>query len=65
MPKFRVYGTVTGSAYLGEIEAESAEAAQQAAEDEHLEANISLCHHCSSKIEDPAVSAVTVEAVED
>lgn len=61
MPKFRVYGTVTGGAFLGEIEAENAEAAQAAAEEAHLDTTIGLCHQCAHEISDPTVSAVAVE----
>lgn len=61
MPKFNVYATITGYAYLGEVEAENAEEAQRIAEDEHLEASISLCHQCSRKMDDPTITEIVVE----
>lgn len=58
MPKFRVYGVFTGSRYLGEFEAETAEAAEQLAA-ESGENHVCLCHQCSSEIELDDVSATT------
>jgi len=53
--KYLVYGTVTGSIYLGEYEADDAEAAKQMAEEE---AWVCFCHQCASKCEDPQVTAI-------
>lgn len=50
MPKFRVYGIATGSKYLGEFEAETAEEAEEmAANSEHN--SVCLCHQCSDELE--------------
>jgi hypothetical protein len=61
MPKFNVYGTVQASKYLGEFEAATPEEAEELA----LEANghCSVCHQCTSEIEDPEIIKCTVEPV--
>ena len=64
MPKFRVSATVTGSKYIGEFEAATAEEAEQMAYDSG-EASISLCHQCASECEDPECSKMHVEPVID
>ncbi len=58
MPKFRCYGRVVGSTYLGEVEAATEEEAMEKALND---AWVSLCHQCSREIEDPEVDSVTVE----
>lgn len=63
MKKYRVYGVVTGSKYLGEVEAENAEEAEQKAFDE-LDIGCSLCHHCSSEAEDAEIHELNIEEVE-
>jgi hypothetical protein len=61
LKKYRVYGTVVGSAYLGEFEATSKKQAEALA----LEStgNVILCHQCSDKIEDPEVTEAFAELV--
>jgi len=63
MKKYRVYGVVTGSKYLGEVEAANAEEAEQKAFDE-LEIGCFLCHQCSSEAEDAEIHELNVEEVE-
>ena len=58
MPKFHCYGAVSGGKYLGEFEAETADAAIILAE---AEASVSLCHQCSSEVEDPEIGEITAE----
>ena len=53
--RWRVYGIVTGSKYLGEFEAETAEQAEQMAMDES--GFVSLCHQCAEECEDPEIHA--------
>lgn len=60
MSKWKCYGRITSSKYLGEVEADT--------EDEALEkaigldtAFISLCHQCSREMDDPEVTEVNVE----
>jgi hydrogenase maturation factor HypF (carbamoyltransferase family) len=60
--KFNVYATVTGSKYIGEFEADSKEAAEEMA---WKEADVSICHQCSKEIEDPEVTELVVEEVEE
>jgi len=57
--KYHLYATVTGSKYLGEVEADSeAEAIQQA---EELDTHVSLCHQCSGQCEDPEIGIITAQ----
>lgn len=64
MPKYRVYGTVTGSKYLGRVEADNE--AQAKEKGENLDTcYIGLCHQCDDECEDPEVTAVHVELVDE
>jgi hypothetical protein len=56
--KFRVYGVVTGSKYLGKYEADSKEAAIAMALDDCC---VSLCHQCSRECEDPEIIKAVAE----
>lgn len=60
MPLFRVNATVVGSKYLGEFEADTAEAAEEMALSSGA-ASISLCHQCSHHCESPECSEVVAE----
>lgn len=64
MAKYRIYGTVTGSKYLGEVEAESKEEAEEAAW-EQLDTSVSLCWQCSGEINDPEIDEVVADAIEE
>lgn len=60
--KFDVYGTVVGTKYLGEFEAESKEEAVALA----LESEggiISLCHQCVSECEDGTVEEAVADEI--
>lgn len=60
MKKWGCYGVVIGSKFLGTVEAETQEEAQEKAE--QLESNyVSFCHHCSSQCEDAEVREIVVE----
>lgn len=64
MPKYHCYAEVTGSKYLGVVEAESeSEAIENALE--LGSSYVSLCHECTRECEDPAVTNVSVEKVEE
>ena len=67
MKKFNVYGIVTGTKYLGQVEAETEEEAKEKAEGvgSYLELHISLCHQCSREINDPEIHEVNVEECDD
>jgi len=60
--KYRVYGTVTGCKYLGTYEANSEDAAIDMAVGN---AYVSLCHQCSNHIDDPEITEIQAELVED
>lgn len=61
---YRCVGTVVGGKYLGEVEARSkAKAVQLAWELE--QASVSLCHQCSSQVEDAEITKISVEVDED
>ena len=58
MPRFRCYGKVCGTKYLGEFEAATREEAKELAYESEA-ADISFCHNC----EDTEVVEVFVEKV--
>lgn len=64
MPKYRLYATVTGGKYLGEVEAKNEREAVEMGFD-HDEAHVSVCHQCSKEISDPQVTEVTAELEEE
>ena len=50
--KFRVYGLMTASKYLGEYEAESKEEAlRMLEEDDDTDYYPNLCHHCAKELD--------------
>ncbi len=61
--KYRVWAAVSGTKYLGEVEADSPEEAEEKAWDLDS-AYVSICHHCSEQISDPDISSIIVEPVE-
>lgn len=61
---YRVIGSVTGSAYLGDYEADNSDAAIKMASDEHI-GSVSLCHHCSSKVEYLEIEDVHAEEIDE
>lgn len=63
MPKYSVYAIVTGSKFLGEIEAESKEAAIQKGWD-HPDCHISICHQCSREVEVGDIYEIQVDEIE-
>ena len=60
---YKVYGVVTGSKYLGEFEADTAEEAVDLAL-ESDEACCCLCHACSRECEDPSIESATAEPIQ-
>lgn len=59
MKTYHVYGTVTGSKYLGTVKAENEEEAKE----KGLmlpSASVSLCHQCSEECENPEIHHVEV-----
>lgn len=58
--KYHCYGVVVGSKYLGEVEADSEEEAEERAL-ELESASVSLCHQCASECEDPQIDKITAE----
>ena len=60
MPKFRVYGVVTGGKFIGVYEGDTAEEAESKAwEDAH----VSICHQCAEEIDDPEIHELQSEEV--
>lgn len=62
MPKYRVYGVVKATKYVGEYEAETEDDAKDLA---WGDAYVSVCHQCSREIEDPEIEELVVEEVEE
>lgn len=62
MRRWNVYGAVRASKYLGEFEAETAEEAVQLALDSDA-ASCSVCHQCSSEVEDPEIEDAVAEEI--
>lgn len=60
MPRFNVYGRVTGSKFIGQYEAKSMGLAIEQAEQD---AAVNLCHHCDNECEDPQVTDLEAEEV--
>lgn len=57
--KFSCYAQVIGSKYLGDVEADSLEEAEEKA-DELETLNIGLCHQCADQVEDPTITEIVV-----
>lgn len=64
MPRYRVYGAVKATKYIGEIEADSKEEAEEKAWAMD-EAYVSLCNQCSSEAEDPEIDELVIEEIEE
>lgn len=60
--RYRVSGTVTGSVYIGEYEANSKEEAEALAEQD---AHVSFCHQCGGNCESPEITELHVDEVDD
>lgn len=63
MPKYRVYGSVVATKYIGEFEAGTKEEAERMAWDSE-ECWVSVCHQCSSDVSDPEIEEIIVEEVD-
>lgn len=63
MAKWLCYGAVTGTKYLGTVEAATKKEAEKAAW-ELPTAHVSVCHQCSGEVEDPDIDSVIVEQEE-
>lgn len=60
MTKYRVYGVVSGSKYLGEFDAETEEQALEMASHSD-ECYVTLCHYCHSECEDAEITEMVAE----
>lgn len=60
--RWRAYGSVGASTYIGVVEADTKEEAIEKAFDQ---ADVGVCHQCSHSISDPEVTEVEVEEVPD
>ena len=63
LKKWKVFGVVTGTKYLGEFEAATAEEAEQMAINDN--GHVSLCHQCADECEDPEIHTCDVTEVEE
>jgi hypothetical protein len=61
--KYNVYGTVTGGAFLGQVEANSMEEALEIAEAGDL--SVYFCHHCAKLCENAEITDFMVEVEEE
>ena len=57
--KYEVYGVVRASKYLGTVEADTKEEAEEKAWSD-LDAYVSLCHQCSSEAEEAEISELVI-----
>ncbi|MFZ4506055.1 MAG: hypothetical protein ACOYNK_06870 [Microbacteriaceae bacterium] len=66
MPKYRIYGKVNASKYLGEFSADSVDDAIQKAYDSE-ECCVCLCHQCASDAENAEIEIdeSCVEEIDD
>ena len=64
MPRYRVVASVAGSKYIGEFEAPNEEAAETLAW-ESEDTYVSVCHQCSHQVEDPEISELFLELIEE
>ena len=64
MKTYLIHGTVVGSKYLGEVEAETAQEALDIAIKE-LDFSVSLCHQCSGQCEDGEIDHYGAENAAD
>lgn len=60
MPRYNVYGVVTGTKFLGEFEADSPEDAIEMATDE---ASVSLCHQCDKEVDGAEIHKIEAELI--
>lgn len=60
--KYRIYAKVSGSKFIGEIEAANMDEAEEMAQ-RHENLCVSFCHHCAAECEDPMIDEVIVEPV--
>lgn len=63
MAKWRVYGKVVATKYLGEFEAETKEEAEQMARESDT-ASVDLCHHCVKEADGAEIASAEAEAAE-
>lgn len=65
MKKYNVYGSVSGTKYLGQIEAESMEQATKIAWDgRRIALSVDLCHQCARECENAEITDIEVEEEE-
>jgi len=64
MPKYRAYGVLDATKYLGEFEADNKEKAEEMAEESDSQ-HVFLCHHCSSQFDLGDMIKIILEEVEE
>jgi len=60
MPKYRCYGLVTGSKFLGVVESANEKEAIEKAE-ELSTCYVSICAQCAHEIDEPTITKIVVE----
>ena len=60
MKRYNIYARVVGSKYIGTVDANSPEEAEEKAW-KLDECHISLCNQCSSDCEDPEIESLVIE----
>lgn len=60
MAKYRVYGKVVGTKYIGVYEGNTKEEAENKA---YKDSSISLCHYCAEEISDPQIEELILEEI--
>lgn len=65
MKKFRAYAIISASKFIGEIEAENKEQAEDLAWDHENCYNPTLCHHCSYEMDLGDIDEILIEEVEE
>lgn len=58
--KYNCYASVTGSKYLGDVEADTIEEAIDKAW-QLKGCHVSFCHHCADQCEDPQIEIINAE----
>jgi hypothetical protein len=58
--KWNCYGLVSGSKFLGTVEADSKHEAEQKAWEE-LDIYIGICHHCAKQIDGAEITDLDIE----
>lgn len=62
--RFRIYGIISASKYIGEVEANTKEEAEEKAWS-HENMGCCVCHQCTSEVEDPEILEIELEEIKE